>query len=125
LLENYPQEFRWHYALRFVVLQPGLWGWLNRIFDETRIRQWSAMQGEQLLGVLTWQSTHSHADRLWLAAPETSEDLTLQALIPFIRNNRLLRRNLSLEYPVGRGNETLKNAGFRPQHTLIWMETRL
>ena len=126
LLENYPLELRWHYTLRFAALLPGLLGLLNRIFNETQIRQWTAVQGEnQLLGVLTLQPTFSYADRLWLAAPPTSEDLALKALLPFIRNKKRLRRNLTLEYPVGRAVETLESAGAQAHHTLIWMETNL
>jgi GNAT superfamily N-acetyltransferase len=122
LLENYPLELRWHYPFRFVMLQPGLWGLLNRIFNETQIHQWAAQREARLLGVLTWQPTLSHADRLWLAAPPESEDQALQALLPFIRHERRLRRHLTLEYPAGRAVDTLQAAGFETQHTLIWME---
>ncbi len=125
LLENYPLHMRWHYPLKSRYLQPGLFGLMQRFFAEIHTRHWVAQYQGKLLGVLTWQAAHTHADHLWLAAPPASEDRALKIILPFIRHEAYLRRDLALDYPAERACSTLEDAGFKPQHTLIWMSVRL
>lgn len=122
LQANYPAQLRWHFPLRTRYLQPGLMGLLLRFFAEVQTRHWAAQHQGKLLGVLTWQATHTHADHLWLSAAPENEDLALRILLPFIREERVLHRKLALDYPAERAQATLLDAGFEPQHTLVWMK---
>ncbi|MEA3350254.1 MAG: GNAT family N-acetyltransferase, partial [Chloroflexota bacterium] len=124
LKQNYPLDLRWHIPLKFQALKPGLWNKLYRFFAEIRVRHWAALSKDRLLGVLTWQATHRHLDRLWLAASPETEEAALQAILPFIQREKYLRRPLSLDYPADRAVGILEMTGFEHQHTLIWMKVK-
>jgi ribosomal protein S18 acetylase RimI-like enzyme len=117
----HPPEIGWYLSLPMGALRPGIWGFLYRFFAEVHLRQWAAMAGKRLLGVLTWQRTYASADRLWLAAPTESEEVAVRALLPFARRRLSPHRSLRLEYPAGRAAQALQSVGFTPQQTLIWM----
>jgi GNAT superfamily N-acetyltransferase len=122
LRQNYPDELFWYWPIYPNAFRPGIWGTLVNAFTETRLRHWGVEQQGKLLGILTWRASTSYADQLWLAAPPESEDVVLQTLFSYIRWRERARRPLSIDYPVGRAANTLYEAGFRPDHTLIWME---
>lgn len=119
---NYPDQLFWYWPLSPNAFQPGLWGILARLISDTRLRQWGVERQGQLLGILSWKATATFADQLWLAASPKNEDIVLQTLLPQIRWQERAQRPLSIDYPVGRAVNTLHDAGFRPDHTLIWME---
>jgi GNAT superfamily N-acetyltransferase len=122
--QNYPPALRWHFPLKMMAMRPGLGGALYRLFEEVEINHWAVARERHLLGVLSWQRARGYADHLWLAAPGTYEDQVLRTLIPHIRRDRNLRRPLSLDYEAGRAEETLRQAGFEPKATLVWMEVQ-
>jgi ribosomal protein S18 acetylase RimI-like enzyme len=124
LLQNYPEELFWYWPLRPIAFRSGLWGLFTRMIFDTRLRHWAVEQQGALLGVLSWRTTHTYADQLWLAAPPESEDIVLQTLLPHLRWPERSQRPLSLDLPVGRASHTLQTAGFRPEQTLIWMELK-
>lgn len=119
---SYPRELRWHLPLDMKLLQPGWLGILQRSLSERRVWQWSAERGGELLGVLTWQSSSLEADRLWLAAPEQHQPEAIQALTGYAQGNLSSARKLALNYPAGRADAALKQAGFEARRTLIWMQ---
>ncbi len=120
--QTYPIGLRWHFPIRQMAMQPGLMGFFHRFMNDIDIRHWAVQQGGELQGVLSWQASMGFADRLWLAADPQTEDLTLEAVLPYIRRERRLHRLVALDYPAGRAVATLENAGFRQHHTLIWMD---
>ncbi len=122
LRQNYPDELFWYWPLNPSAFRPGIWGSMVRFITETRLRHWAVERQGQLLGVLSWRASQAYADQLWLAAPPENEDIVLQTLLPFIRWRDRAQRPLSIDYPAGRADQTLLEAGFRPDHTLIWME---
>jgi ribosomal protein S18 acetylase RimI-like enzyme len=117
----YPAEVTWHLSLKADWLRPGLMGFLYRTFNDVNLRQWSAWQGEKLLGVLVWNATHSYADSLWLAADAENEDEAATALFRYARQQLSPKRPLSLDYPALHAQQAIKEAGFRIHQTLIWM----
>lgn len=119
---NYPDQLFWYWPLSQNAFRPGIWGVLARLINETRLRQWGVERQGQLLGILSWRATGMFADQLWLAASPENEDIVLQTLLPNIRWRERARRPLSIDYPVGRAVNALHESGFRPEHTLIWME---
>ena len=122
LRQNYPDELFWYWPISPNAFRPGIWGMLMRLFHETQMRQWCVEQGGKLRGVLSWKTTRTYADQLWLAAPHESEELVLGTLLPYIQWRERSKRPLSIDYPEKRAVNTLHAAGFRPDHTLIWME---
>jgi len=119
--QAYPQEIGWHLSLRKLALQPGFWGFLYRTLNGVWVRHWSAFQGRRLLGVLSWQTSHSYADYLWLAASPQVEEGVITALLLHARQQLSARRPLALDYPAGRLESAIQGAGFQPHQTLIWM----
>ncbi|MEN8173442.1 MAG: N-acetyltransferase [Chloroflexota bacterium] len=122
---NYPGNLRWHFYLKAPALKPGLAGWFYRFFLEVDIHHWAAYHNGQFLGVLSWQAAQTRSDHLWLAASPKTENETLRAIMPFIRKERRIYRPLNFDYPAGRAVETLLEAGFKEQHTLLWMHKSL
>ena len=122
LRQNYPAVLRWHFNLNPLSMKPGFWGALNRFLSEIEIRHWAVLQGDQLLGVLSWQRSWGSRDRLWLAAPPGQDEIVLRTTLPYLRYDPALRRPMILDYPAGRAHSALVDAGFSPKTTLIWME---
>jgi GNAT superfamily N-acetyltransferase len=122
LLQNYPENLFWYWPLRPIAFRPGFWGYFTRIIFDTRIRHWAAKRDGELLGVLSWRTTSTYADQLWLAAPTENEDIILQTILPYLRWPERSHRPISMDYPVGRAANPLHEAGFQPDQTLIWME---
>lgn len=124
LAHNYPLNLRWHFTLKMRSFQPGLWGFIHRLVNEVDVRHWSVQKRKDLLGLVSLQSTKAYADRLWLAVPPENEDLAVLALLSVLRRGRRRRRPLTLDYPAGRAEHEIRAAGFKPQHTLIWMRSK-
>jgi GNAT superfamily N-acetyltransferase len=124
LQQLYPSELRWNLPLKIKALNPGIWGKIYRFFTNMYIWQWSALQGNQLLGVVSWQATRSYADSLWLALDPETKSEAAYALLIHARQHLSPRRPLSLDFPAGHADQAIQAAGFRDQQTLIWMEYR-
>lgn len=122
LLRNYPGDVRWQLPMDINLLRPGLKGGLQRFFSERQILQWSVLDGNELLGVLTWQSSSLEADRLWLAAEAGKEDRAIPLLARHAHAVLRQGRMLALNYPAQRATESFKSSGFRAARTLIWMD---
>lgn len=121
LQASYPPDTGWQLPLDFNLLQPGWRGALERALRDRQVQQWSAVQNKQLVGVLSWQSTQLEADRLWLAAPEASEEDVIPSLMQHVFRHVQVGRPLALNYPGGRAQEALTRCGFHAARTLIWM----
>jgi hypothetical protein len=104
--------------------QPGLWGFIHRFINEVDMRHWAAQRGKDLLGLISLQTSRASADRLWLAIPPENEDIAAQALLTFMRGRYRRRRPLTLDYPAERADNVLLAAGFKKQHTLVWMKSK-
>ena len=122
LEQTYPPHVIWHLPLNTKILQPGLTGFLYRLFTGTRQQQWTAMREKTLLGILSWTPGTVHMDHLWLAAAPEHEDTAIRALLPHARRHLPARRSLDLNYPAGRGVQAFRDAGYQIHQTLIWME---
>jgi ribosomal protein S18 acetylase RimI-like enzyme len=122
LRQNYPDELFWYWPIKPGAFRPGIWGMLIRFFYETRLRQWGVEQGGQLRGILSWKTTNSYADQLWLVASPGSEEIVLSTILPNIQWRERAQRPLSIDFPVKRASDTLQDVGFHPDHTLIWMK---
>lgn len=118
----YPQQIRWNLPMAIKQFQPGWRGSFQRFLGERRSRQWAAHRGDELLAILTWQSSSSHSDHLWLATNAANEAEALPVLLTHVHLSLRADRNLVLNYPAGRGNSLFEEAGFSHLRSLIWMQ---
>lgn len=131
LARSYPDDVRWHLALRPSYFNPGLRGRIREMFSDRRFQHWSACRDGNLIGVLSWQSSYTQADWLWLAAALEHEELAICALLTHAQEELSKRafggrrRTLAVNYPAGLGAEAFKAAGFEPHQTLIWMQNQV
>ncbi len=120
---NYPPEVRWHLPINLKYLRGGLLGLLARSFlVEPRIQQWSVAGQGRLIGVVSWQSSKTNADWLWLASSPETESILLDAFLPQWINTAAAPRPLRLNFPKRKFNESLESHWFKPTRTLIWMK---
>lgn len=122
---NYPLELRWQLQLNPNELKPGIMGSLNRFLNDLKVLQWSVLDNDELIGVVSWQSSFSTADRIWLAADEYSEKAVLEKVLPKMISMRPFTKPMMLNYPADRAVDTLSSLGFHAQHTLLWMKMAL
>lgn len=124
LQHYYPSELAWHFSLNLKQLKPGWLSSIRRLFLPNTIRQWAAYRGETLSGTLTYQSSHSFADAIWLAPPPEGDDASALTLLNAVRQTLPPRRPLTLDFPAGHAADAIQAAGFQPHQTLIWMQIR-
>lgn len=123
--QSYPKEMSWHLSLRPIALQPGVWGFLYRTINSLWVRHWAVYKRQRLLGVLSWQPSHMYADYLWLATSIEPDEEVITALLLHVRQQIASRRPLSLDYPAGRAESAIQQAGFHAHQTLKWMVINL
>ena len=121
----YPEEVRWHLVLKPKLLKPGLSGIFNRLFSERRFHQWAAHKGNHLIGTVSWQSSYTQADWLWLATTPQHQDLAICSLLPHAKRSLSRHRTLAVNFPAGEAVQAFENSGFQSHQTLIWMHTYL
>lgn len=121
LTRSYPLELSWHIPFNPNHFQPGLIGMISRFLSNAYVNQWGLTLNGRLAASAAWQVTTGYANAVWLAAPETCEDETIQALLSYVRCHSPTRRSLALEYPARRFGQAIREAGFREQQTLVWM----
>lgn len=125
LMRQYPPEMSWHLPFDWNLFRVDIWSQLYRLFSLEYPRHWSVEHKGALQGVLTWKHTTGHTDTLWLAAPNELDEAAILALLTKTRRDIRPAQPLSLNYPAGVAVDVLRQAGFHPHQTLIWMERKL
>lgn len=120
---SYPSSLDWYFAHRWSILKPGLVNGIYRFLADIDTLHWAAYKDNRLGAVLSCQRTNGRSDHLWLAAPRRPDPEIVTALLLHGRRVLSERYSLSLEFPAGMADEAIHEAGFKPQRTLIWMET--
>jgi GNAT superfamily N-acetyltransferase len=118
----YPSALAWHRNWNIPSLKPGLINWLYLLFVDLNIRQWSAVRKDTLEATLSWIPS-GRGEGLFAGAGDRSDPQALTALL--IQARRELYHqypHISLEFPVGRFDEAIHAAGFKPLRTLVWMQ---
>jgi len=123
LENNYPPEVRWHLPLRPEYLRAGLAGRFSRLMLlDPKISQWSVIAENELIGVVSWQSSKTQADWLWIASSPETEGVLLDAFLPHWMNGPGIKRSIRLNFPARKTNLSLETHWFKPTRTLIWMK---
>jgi len=123
----YPDSLNWYHSWNLNALRPGLLNWLYMLFVDLNVRQWAAVRGEELLATLAWMPQGSRSEPLYAALPDVQngkEVLHVEALTRLLIYARRALSNhssLSLDFPAGEMTDAIRDAGFKPRRTLLWM----
>jgi ribosomal protein S18 acetylase RimI-like enzyme len=118
----YPAELTWHIPFDWNLFRSDAWGKIYRTFMLEFPRHWSVERDDTLQGVLTWKHSRGFTDTLWLAVPEQFDTEAILALLTKVRKAMRQEQPLCLNFPAGAATDVLRQAGFYPHQTLIWME---
>jgi len=122
LKRTYPSELTWHLPFKLLAMRPGLRGEFYRFMNTISVQHWTGFLGKRLAGVLTWQSTTSRANTLWLAVDPSSSEEFVRSLLLHARRYLPARRTQVLDYPAHQYEAAFEGSGFIVHQTLIWME---
>jgi ribosomal protein S18 acetylase RimI-like enzyme len=120
----YPSELNWHIPFDWNLFRPDAWGKIYRTLMLEFPRHWSVERNNDLQGVLSWKHTHNFTDSLWLALPEQFDAEAILALLLTAKKAIHNEQPLCLNFPASIATHILRQAGFYPHQTLIWMENR-
>ena len=84
--------------------------------------QWAVTAQDELIGVVSWQSSKTFADWIWIASSAETEGVLLDAFLPYWMNSPGPKRSLRLNFPKRMTNLSLEAHWFKPTRTLIWMK---
>jgi len=121
----YPSFLEWHLPMDWNLFRVDVWGRIYRFFNLDHPRHWSVERGTSLKGVVTWKPASGFTSPLWLAIPDPPDDEATLALLTRVRQQLRVKQPLSLNYPAGLAVDALRQTGFYPHQTLIWMEYQL
>jgi ribosomal protein S18 acetylase RimI-like enzyme len=124
LQATYPPEVAWNLNFRLEHFGPNWWHSLIRFLHDRQYRMWAIYAQDCPIGLAALESTHHHADTLWVACDPKWENLVIQTLLYRIRYDTQDRRPLLVNYPAYRAAQAFQESGFELQNTLIWMEKR-
>jgi hypothetical protein len=125
LEKTYPVNTRWYASVDFAQFPP--LSWLNPLTWDSgsSLRHFILRKQSELFGVLSWQRGLQKSDYLWLAIPENEkEGEAIAVLTGYFLQNEWQGKTLRLEYPGGRAEESLANAGFKLNRRLQWMKLK-
>jgi ribosomal protein S18 acetylase RimI-like enzyme len=118
----YPKDLSWYQSWNINALRPGLWNWVYLLFIDFNIKQWAAVQNDELLATLAWMPQGGRSESLYAATGSTGaspEALTL--LLIHARRAIGYPPYLTLDYPAEEMTQAISAAGFKPRRTLLWM----
>ena len=118
----YPKELSWYQSWNINSLRPGLWNWIYLLFIDFNVKQWAAVQRDELLATLTWMPQGGRSESLFAGTGLSSKSSeALAALLMHARRTITYTPHLTLDYPAGEMTEAIRSAGFNPRRTLLWM----
>ena len=124
LLRIYPPELEWNIPFDWNLFRKDIISRIYRFFTLEYPTHWSVERNEVLKGVLTWKHRSGFTDPLWLAVPEQLDDEAILSLLTKARKQIRQEQPLSLNLPAGVVVDVLRQGGFYPHQTLIWMENQ-
>ena len=118
----YPKDLSWYQSWNTNALRPGLWNWFYLLFIDFSVKQWAAVENDELLATLTWMPQGGRSESLYAATgAATAGREALTSLLIHARRTITYPPYLSLDYPADEMTEAISEAGFRPRRTLLWM----
>jgi hypothetical protein len=123
LAHLYPPEVAWHFPLHLNAFRSDLVGFFYKIFTGGGLKHWAAHKNGHLEGVVSWRSSPSYYNHLWLAIPPEHDPAVIETLLLYARQNVLSTRPVALDFPARLAEQAILAAGFSIHQTLIWMTT--
>jgi GNAT superfamily N-acetyltransferase len=124
LEEAYPQAIRWNLPVNFQRFKPGMYQTIVNFMEGALIKHWAVCVDGKCRGVITWQNSDSYANNLWLAFPDSRDEILLPFGLKHVMRHTVRNHPLSIDYPKGRCDQALRDMGFADFRTLIWMWRR-
>lgn len=125
LARLYPDTLSWHRLWNFDALKPGLWNWLYYALIDMNVRQWAAYRGSEFQAALAY-IPGGRGEALFAALGESSHPDALTILLTQARRDLFhIYPKISLDFPTGKFDAAIQNAGFKAVRTLIWMQATL
>ena len=121
----YPSTLEWNIPFDWNLFRMDILGEIYRFLMLENLQHWSVMHNSELKAVLSWRHGSGYTDPLWLAIPEHVDEEAIQAVFSIARQRIGQLQPLSLNFPAGVAVDVLRQAGFYPHQTLIWMEYKL
>jgi ribosomal protein S18 acetylase RimI-like enzyme len=118
----YPKDLSWYQSWNLNALRPGLWNWVYLLFIDFNIKQWAAVQNDELLATLAWLPQGGRSESLYAATGWTgSSPEALTLLLIHARRAIGYPPYLTLDYPAEEMTQAISAAGFKRRRTLLWM----
>jgi ribosomal protein S18 acetylase RimI-like enzyme len=117
----HPEELSWYAHWNWRSLGPGLGNYLSRLFMDSPMRQWSAVQQDQLKAAVAWMPSTRAPNSLWIAAPQDADGAALRLALEAARRDLAHQSRLAIEHPAGEASRAILESGFEATRTLLWM----
>jgi|WetSurMetagenome_2_1015567.scaffolds.fasta_scaffold113152_2 ribosomal protein S18 acetylase RimI-like enzyme len=118
----YPELLNWYQPMPWTSLKPDFSAALYRFMMDYNVRHWASHSNGQVTAVLSWQALSSQNDRIWAAVPPQGSEMILTELLLRARRELTWRQGLTLDFPEGEYSNSIQQAGFTIQRTLLWMK---
>lgn len=122
---TYPPEISWNLPYRIDKFEPTFANWLTRLSNFELQRTWAARRENKLIGTVTLEKNNDMHDYLWIASSPVWEDDVILTVLPAIQKRVLFPHRLAVNYPFGRGRDSLQRVGMAEVNTLIWMKHKI
>jgi GNAT superfamily N-acetyltransferase len=123
LRQLYPDLINWYQPMPWNALRPGLVPALYRFMSDYEVRHWVARKNSLPTAVVSWQAMAGRNNQIWVAIPKDSSEDSLTGLLQHVRHELAWREKISLDFPAGLCQDSIKAAGFHPLRTLMWMKS--
>ena len=117
----YPDNLSWYHSWNLNALRPGFWNSLYLFVVDYQVKQWAAVQGEELLATLSWMPQSGRTESLYAAIAAGADGEALTRLMIHVERALSHDASLSLDFPGGEMTDAILAAGFIPRRTLLWM----
>ncbi|HEX5809011.1 MAG TPA: GNAT family N-acetyltransferase [Anaerolineales bacterium] len=117
----YPDSLKWYQGWNLNAFRPGILNWMYLLMIDSSIKQWAAVQKDELLATLTWMPQGGRSESLYAAVGEGSDPDALTLLLIQARRAVTYYPQLTLEYPANEMTQAIRAAGFQALRTLLWM----
>ena len=121
LLSTYPPDYHWHLDFQLDSFAPGFFSWLRALLSDSQYEHYSIIHHDHLIGIATLQSTLREEQYLWMACDPSWENKAFELFVNHFLRPLASKKKISLDYPAQRAIQPLRDFGFVPQQTLIWM----
>jgi ribosomal protein S18 acetylase RimI-like enzyme len=119
----YPERLNWYAKIDLKNFAPGIFNSAFRFLSDINMQHWSAYKGNDLLAVISMQSSYGQNNSLWLAThPALNDHEAIKLLLAYVRRKLSGYRTCSFEYPADECDSAIEDAGFIRTRTLVWMK---